>query len=501
MDMHNREGAPEQAGTVDVVVIGAGLGGLGAAAKLIEGGRGNLVVLEAARDLGGVWRTNRYPNVACDTPIDLYAYSFFPGNKWSSNFAPGDEIFDYLHEFADRYGVSPRIEFDTRVAEAAWDEAGSRWRVVSTDGRMWNARYLIWSGGLFSQPTLPKVKGLETFSGESIHTTDWRDDIDLTGKRVAVVGGGATSIQVVPYAAEQARTLHVFVRTPSYVLPRPEINFGEKDRASPKFAEQQKARRAEWFGRFEVIARSRFPMNGAVIAEQEAVWKQQFDAQVTDPHAREVLTPNYRFGCKRPLFSSTYYPAIARDNVTLVGRGVSHLTGDSIVDVAGDAYPVDMVIWATGFEPASMLGGLVVRGHEGRELEKEWREIPHAYFGTMVDGFPNLFLINGPNAGGASVTDVVEAQVGFILANMAKADTRGADVIEVDAEAYRAYNEDIQKRADASVMVRGNCNSYYRVGGTGKVFTHWPDTVEAFQKRIRSDAPAGVVFRASEAVC
>ena len=499
MNTHSRTIAPEE-GALDVLVIGAGLGGLGAAAKLIEGGRGRLLVLEAEAEVGGVWRENRYPNVACDTPIDLYAYSFYPGDKWSSNFAPGDEIFAYLKEFADAYGVTQRIVFNTRVASAVWDGVAAHWRVTSTDGRSWMARYVIWSGGLFSQPTLPKIQGLESFAGDSIHTTEWHDGIDLTGKRVAVVGGGATSIQVVPYAAEHAKELFVFVRTPSYVLPRPEINFGEKDRASPEFARQQRVRRTEWFNRFEVIARSRFPMNGAVIAEQEAVWKEQFDKQVKDPHAREVLTPHYRFGCKRPLFSSAYYPALAQENVTIVGRGVSHLAGDSIVDVRGDAYRVDMVIWATGFEPSGMLGGLVIRGRDGRNLEDEWREIPHAYFGTMVEGFPNFFLINGPNAGGASVTDVVEAQVGFILANMAEADRRGAGTVEVDADVYRRYNEDVQARADASVMVKGNCSSYYRVGGSGKVFTHWPDTVEAFQRRIKSDAPSGVVFRVSETV-
>jgi cation diffusion facilitator CzcD-associated flavoprotein CzcO len=500
MNTHSRPVASGDTEALDTIVIGAGLGGLGAAAKLIEGARGKLVVLEAESEVGGVWRENRYPNVACDTPIDLYAYSFYPGDKWSSNFAPGIEIFAYLREFADRFGVTPKIVFEARVAEAIWDDATALWRVTSTDGRTWTGRFLVWSGGLFSQPTLPKIKGLESFTGESIHTTEWHDGIDLTGKRVAVVGGGATSIQVVPYAAEHAKELVVFVRTPSYVLPRPDINFGEKDRMSPDFALQQKARRTEWFNRFEVIARSRFPMNGAVIAQQEAVWKEQFDKQVHDPHAREVLTPNYRFGCKRPLFSSAYYPALEQDNVTLVGRGVSHLAGHAIVDAEGDAYPVDMAIWATGFEPSGMLGGLVIRGRDGRELEEEWRAIPHAYFGTMVEGFPNFFLINGPNAGGASVTDVVEAQVAFILANMVEVDTLGASAVEVDAETYRVFNEDIQARADASVMVRGNCNSYYRVGGTGKVFTHWPDTVEAFQQRIKSHAPIGVVFRTTETV-
>ena len=486
--------------TVDILVIGAGLGGLGAAAKLIEAGNTDIAVLEAAETVGGVWRINRYPNVACDTPIDLYAYSFCPGDKWSSNFAPGDEILAYLHEFADLYGVTPKITFNTRVAEAEWDDSTALWRVTATDGRTWSARYLVWSGGLFSQPSLPVVKGVETFTGRSLHSTEWHDGIDLAGKRVAVVGGGATAIQIVPYAQENAEHVYAFVRTPSYVLPRPEITFSAAERGTPDFAAQQKERRAEWFNRFEVIARSRFPMNGSVIAEQEAVWKEQFDAQVTDPHAREVLTPDYRFGCKRPLFSSAYYPAITAKNVTLVGRGVSHLDGDSIVDVEGDRYPIDVVVWATGFSPSDMLGGIVIRGRDGRELGKEWSTIPRAYFGTLVDGFPNFFLINGPNAGGASVTDVVEAQVNFIVASMREAEAQGASIVEVSPQAFDDFNEDIQRRADASVMVRGNCNSYYRVGGDGAVFTHWPDTIEAFQTRIASDARAGVVYRAPETV-
>ncbi|MCB1388504.1 MAG: NAD(P)/FAD-dependent oxidoreductase [Rhodobacteraceae bacterium] len=480
--------------TVDILVIGAGLGGLGAAAKLIEAGRTDIAVLEAAETVGGVWRINQYPNVACDTPIDLYAYSFCPGDKWSSNFAPGDEILAYLHEFADLYGVTPRIVFNTRVSEAVWDEATAHWRVTATDGRVWIARYLVWSGGLFSQPSLPVVRGVESFAGLSLHSTEWHDGIDLSGKRVAVVGGGATAIQIVPYAQEHADHLVAFVRTPSYVLPRPEIAFSPAERGTAQFAAEQRSRRTEWFNRFEVIARSRFPMNGAVIAEQEAVWQEQFDAQVTDPHARAVLAPDYRFGCKRPLFSSAYYPAITQPNVTLVGRGVSHLDGDSIVDVQGDRYPVDVVVWATGFSPTDMLGGIVIRGRDGRELGAEWRDLPRAFFGVLVDGFPNFFLINGPNAGGASVTDVVEAQVDFILRGIAEAEARGAASLSVSPEVFADFNADIQRRANSSVMVQGNCNSYYRVGGDGAVFTHWPDTIEAFQRRIAAEGLAGIAF-------
>lgn len=482
----------------DAVIVGAGLGGIGAAAKLIEAGQTNIAVIEAECELGGVWRRHRYPNVACDTPIDLYAYSFFPGNKWSANFAPGNEILAYLNELADQYQVRSRITFNTHVSSMSWDDTAGCWHVMSDDGRAWRARVAIWSGGLFSQPALPPVKGLDRFGGEWFHTSDWQDDIDLSSKRVAVVGGGATSIQVVPYAAKHAEKLFVFVRTPSYVMPRPDISFQDQDRTSPEFAAQQSARREEWFKRFEIIAKSRFPMNPEVIAEQEAVWQEMFDAQVTDPHARDVLTPDYRFGCKRPLFSTDYYPAVQRENVELIGRGVSTLTEDSIVDVEGKLYPIDIVIWATGFEPTKMMGNLVITGKDGRVLSQEWSEVPHAYFGTMVEGFPNFFMICGPNGGGASVTDMVETQTKFIVETMARLKDRNQQIVEVTPDAYATYNADIQARADASVMVKGNCVSYYRVGGTGKMFTHWPDTIEAFRNRVAGEALSGVAFRTTE---
>jgi len=481
-------------GETEVLVIGAGLGGVAAAAKLLHAGHESLVVLEEGDRIGGVWQVNRYPNVACDTPIDLYAYKFFPGDTWTTNFAPGSEIQTYLERVAGHFGVTPKISFNTRVVSTVWSEEAGRWLVTASDGRRWSARYVVWAGGLFSQPLLSVTKGAETFTGLSVHSTAWDDDIDLEGKRVAVVGGGATSIQIVPYVQERAEKLIAFVRTPSYVSPRPDIIFSDSERGTPEFVARMAERRKEWFDRYEVVTKTRFPMNEKLVREQEATWKELFDAQVKDPHAREVLTPRYRYGCKRPLFSSMYYPAITQDNVQLVGRGVSHVDGDFIVDSVGERYAVDVIIWATGFNTERMLNGIDIRGRDGRELAKEWDPKPQAFFGTLAKGFPNLFLIAGPNTGSPGTSEMVEGQVDLIIDVIQKARELGSGSVEVDPDVFDAFNEDMRRRGDASVLVLGGCNSYYRVGGDGAVYTHWPDTMESFVVRLAREGMQGVRF-------
>lgn len=494
MNIANAAGKPDASRSYDVAIIGAGLGGLITAAKLKQAGIDRIVVFERADDLGGVWRANRYPNVACDTPIDLYAISFFLGRNWSTNFAPGNEIWAYLNEFADHYDVRPSIEFRTEVASAIWDDDKALWAIETKDGRAYTSRFLVWAGGLLSRPVVPNVPGKDLFKGEMLHTTAWSDEVRLEGKSVAVVGGGATAIQVTPYAAQHAAKAHVFVRTPSYVLPRPDLFFAGEDRESPEFAARQNERREEWFHLFEKIAEARFPMNSALIAQQEGEWRKHFDKEIHDPSLRDILTPNYRFGCKRPLFSNDYYPALRRPNVEVIGSGVSALTEDSIVDMEGNAYPIDAIIWATGFDTAHMLGGLEIAGRGGRTLEAFWRELPQAYYGTLVKGFPNLFLINGPNVSGASATDFIEGQVTLIVDAIASMAQSGARTVEVSDETHDAYNRDIQRRASDSVLVLGNCSSWYRAGGDGAVFTHWPGTIELFRAKITGDARTGLAF-------
>lgn len=487
-------------GLLDVVIIGAGMGGLGAAAKLVESGVGRIAVLERTDGVGGVWRHNRYPNIACDTPIDLYAYSFFLGSRWTTNFASGAEILSYFEDFAENYDLKRFIEFNVEVDRAVWNEAEAIWEIDIADGRQVKSRFLIWAGGILSTPTVPSLQGMGRFGGEMLHTANWHEDLDLTGKHVAVVGSGASAIQVIPYVAEHAAKTYAFVRTPSYVLPRPDVVYSEQERQSPGFfLEQQRNRRKEWFDKFEFIAKARFPMNIDVIEEQEAEWRKHFDATIEDPRLRDILTPRYRFGCKRPLFSNAYYPAMTHPNLTAIGEGITKVEERAVVDRSGTRYPVDVILWATGYDPSHMMGRLQVIGSGGRSLAEQWKDIPSAFFGSLVKGFPNLFLVGGPNIGGASQSDFIEAQLWLIREAMSRSDALGAGSVEVEEDAFDAFNKDIQARAGESVLVRGNCTSWYLSEATGGVYTHWPGTIQAFQARIREEAVCGLRFGARTA--
>ena len=478
----------------DIAVIGAGLGGLCAAASLSEAGAGRIVVFEKADDVGGVWRTNRYPNIACDTPIDIYAISYYPGSKWSRNFAPGQEIQTYLREFAEVHGVMPLIELRTEIADAIWHEASARWLVTAQDGRRWTSRFLIWAGGLFSRPLVPALPGMDLFRGETLHSTSWSGDVRLEGKVVAVVGSGASAIQIMPYAAEHARKVVAFVRTPSYVMPRPDIVFDTANRGASAFADGLPGRREQWFNQFEKIAEARFPMNSRLIAETEAVWRDYLHGQVQDPQLRRILTPDYRFGCKRPLFSSDYYPAMGRANVEAVGRGIATVTTDGVIDTQGASYKVDTIVWATGFDTRDMLGRLRIVGRDRQTIADAWAAAPEAYYGTMVKGFPNLFLMNGPNVSGASATEFIEGQCALIQRAVSVSRDKGGAIVEVPAAVHDAFNADVYRRTQDSVLVLGNCESYYRIGGDGRVFTHWPGTIASFRTAIREQAFDGLRF-------
>ena len=470
----------------EVVIVGAGLGGLAAGHELRARGIDDFVILERGKGVGGVWRENHYPNLACDTPIELYAFSFHQGTKWSQNFAAGSEILAYLEEIARRYDLERNIELETDVASARWDEYEQHWSVESVDGRVWTARFVIWAGGLLSQPRIPALPGMDEFRGPVVHTAQWPDDIDLAGKKVAVVGGGASSIQVLPYAAQHAEHVYAFIRTPSHVLPKPERTYLDDDRR--RFASEssmQRGIRAQLSDESEDIARARFPMNEPFIESIEAKWRAFIEAEVRDPEVRRVLTPAYRFSCRRPLVSNAYYPVFNQTNVTALGSGLEALTAHAAVASDGRAVDVDVVILATGYDAAGMLGRLRVAGRDGRELAHAWKAYPEAYLGTLVKGFPNLFLVNGPNLGAPAVTEIVEAQTKYIAACIEYVDANEAGSIEVKAHVHDDFNRELQARFEASVLLRGGCTSWYRAGGgTGAVFSHWPGTIGAYKDSV-----------------
>lgn len=471
---------------VKVAIIGSGLGGLAIAAQIKSGVTTDMVVFEKGDDLGGVWRVNRYPNAACDTPVEMYAMTFFSKHNWSSNFAPWHEILDYANELAAHYDLRENIRFNSLVTSAVWLGDVNRWCITLANGDIWNAEFLIWAGGLFSQPLIPSLPGIDLFNGQIIHTANWDPDIDLSGKRVALVGSGASSIQVLPYAAQHADHVHAFIRTPSYVMPKPEESYGKKEwenfRRQP---ELQAEKRRKWVDFFEDAAMSRFPMDEGAIAQVEQAWKTYLEQEVADESLRKIFTPDYRFGCKRPLVSNAYYQSFSQPHVEAVAGGVTAFFEEGVIGPGGEAYAVDMVILATGFKTSKMLGELNIVGRTRQSLSAVWGDRPEAFLGMMMKGFPNFFMVCGPNATAASLSSMVEAQAEYIRQCIRKVDSMGVRSIEVRPEVQDAFNEQIERWGNASVMVKGGCESYYRAGGDGGVFTHWPNTVASYVNATR----------------
>lgn len=480
---------------VRLLIIGAGLGGIGAALELCRRNERDFVVVDSGPRVGGVWRDNQYPNAATDTPIELYAFEHDLGSAWSTNYAPWNEILAYLEDLVEKNDLSDHLQFNTTIDSLTWDDGESCWHVKAADGRQWHARFVVWAGGLLSEPLIPDLPGMDSFDGTVTHTARWSDDLDLEGRKVLVVGGGATSIQTVPYAAEHAAEVYALVRTPSYVRPKPEVFFSDSDRL--RFANDptsQLEERARLLEGFEELTRTRFPMDGERIKEQEKAWQQYFDSLITDRRLREILTPDYRYGCRRPLVSNSYYQAFQKPTVTGLGGSIVKVEPDGVVTSELGKIVVDTIIFATGFDAQGMLGTLEVRNGLGDSLNEAWREVPSAYLGTLVKGFPNLFLINGPNTGGPVVTGVIAGQAAYIADCVEWAGENCT--VEVDPVIFDAYNQDVQERAKASVLVQGGCTSWYRTeGGTGKVFSHWPGTIESLRRALKEAPRSDLIIR------
>lgn len=489
-----REAGQREAGQRDAVervefaIIGAGLGGLAMALELARAGRTGFVVLERAGDVGGVWRENTYPGAGCDVPSPYYSYSYEPNPDWPRRYSRQPDILAYIRDVTERYGLRRHLRTGARVTGAVFDRDAARWRVELADGSRVDARFLVPATGQLSTPALPAIPGLADFAGPSFHSARWRHDVDLAGARVAVIGTGASAVQFVPHVQQEAAQVTVFQRSAPYLLPRLDREYGPRHRRLFRAVPAAlAAERLFWWSFAELwsLQMKGNPVVGAVFRAWSA-W--HLRRSVPDRALRAALTPHHPMGCKRVLFSSDYYPALGRPNVTVETAPIAEVTPAGVRTADGTVHEADVLIHGTGFRTQEFLGGLRIEGTAG-PLSGAWADGARAYLGIAVPGFPNMALMYGPNTnlGSGSILFMLERQAAYIRRLAEAADAAGADAVDVRPEVEAAYDADVQRGLARSVWA--GCASWYRTA-SGRITSNWPDTVSAY-RRITAEPSVG----------
>jgi cation diffusion facilitator CzcD-associated flavoprotein CzcO len=475
---------------VRVAIIGTGFAGLGMACQLTRHGIDDFVLIERASDVGGTWRDNTYPGSACDIRSDLYSFSFAPNPDWKFRYGRQPEILDYLRSIAHRFGLNSRIRFDSELESAEWDQAASLWR-IRTSRESFTASVLVSGHGPLIDPVWAAIPGLESFDGDRFHSARWNHGVDLAGRRIAVIGTGASAIQFVPQLQKVAGSLAVFQRTPPWIVPRGDRPTSRTRRSLfRRFPALQRAARAAVFRSAEArFAGFRYKRVGGLF---QGLATRHLNSQVQDPGLRAKLAPTYRIGCKRILISDDFYPSLTEDNVELVTDTIASIDGNAVITADGTRREVDVLIGGTGFNATEPPIARVVRGKNGETLAEAWSPHMEALRGTMVAGFPNLFLIVGPNTalGHNSIVYIIEAQLDYILQALTELEASGARSIEPHTAAQAAYNHKLQADLSDSVWISGGCTSFY-LDSTGRNTTLWPHRAARFRRSIRT-------FRRSE---
>jgi cation diffusion facilitator CzcD-associated flavoprotein CzcO len=468
-----------------VIIIGTGFAGLGMAIRLRQHRMTDFVVLERAADVGGTWRDNCYPGCACDVPSRLYSFSFELNPSWSRTFSGQQEIWDYLRRCTDSYGVRPHIRFQHEVRAAAWDHPRRVWR-VNTNRSELTCDVLITGTGALSAPNIPKIPGLESFQGTVFHSARWDHNHNLRDRRVAVVGTGASAIQFVPRIAPEVAALTLFQRTPTWIMPRSEREVGRFEqvlyRSVPGL--QRLARAGIYCGREALVPG--FAVNPRLLKIAELIARAHLRGQVADPELRAKLTPGYTIGCKRILVSNDYLPALTRPNVDVVTSGLAQIGPDWVQATDGSRREIDTLIFGTGFHVTNLPMASWIHGRDGRTLTEVCSGGAHAHRGTTVAGFPNLFILVGPNTGlgHTSLIYMIESQVAYIIDALRHLDRTGAPAVEVRPEAQLAYNRIVQRRMEGTVWTAGGCASWY-LDAHGRNTTLWPTFTWRFRRATR----------------
>ncbi len=474
--------------TTMVCIVGTGFGGLGMAIRLKQEGIDNFVVLEKEQDVGGCWRDNHYPGAACDVPSHLYSFSFEPKTDWSRKFAPQPEIHDYLRHCADKYGLRSHIRFGTEVASAGFDADRGVWVVRSTDDRVFEARMLVSACGQLNRPAYPKVEGLDDFTGPRFHSARWDHDVDLRGKRVAVIGSGASAIQFVPQIAGQVGHLDLYQRTAPYVMPKPDRRYSavEQQLYSQLPAVQRLDRIAQyWTHEVRALAFTRF---SGLLKPYRWRFHKYLQRNIHDPALRQRLEPDYPIGCKRVLISNDWFEALARPNVSVVTESIERVTANAVRTVDGHEHAADVLIYGTGFHATDFLAPMQIRGLDGAELNEVWRDGAEAYLGMTVSGFPNLFMLYGPNTnlGHSSIVYMLESQIGYVMQALETL-RAGARWLDVKPQVQQRYNSALQERIKHTVWDQG-CSSWYKTAD-GKNTNNWPGFTFEYRRSTRTLDP------------
>ena len=471
------------------LIVGAGIGGIAAAIELQSHGFRDITLLERDTGVGGTWRQNTYPGCACDVPSHLYSFSFAQRKDWSRLCSPQDEILEYLEGVARDYGVDRRVETGVDVRSCAWDEAARHWTVTAADGRTWEGDALIIATGQLHQPAWPRIEGLDDFEGHAFHSAQWDHDYDLHGRRVAVIGTGASAAQFVPTVVDEAAHVTVFQRTGNWYLPR-------RNRPYPPLVKRlfqtvpglQAYRRRYMFQYTETV--TRLIRNPRTLGRLGALWSTLFMRRtIKDPDLRRRMWPDYTFGCKRILFTSHFLPAIQRANAELVTEPITRIDATGLVTGDGRHHDVDCIIYGTGFKTSAFMFPMEVTGAGGASLRDLWAGGAHAHLGMSVPGFPSLFFMYGPNTNtsGGSIIAYEEAQAAYIRQALQLVRDRDAAAIEVRPEVEAASDREVQARFAGTAWLE--CDSWYR-DEHGRIVTNWPGYMTEYFARVATIDPS-----------
>jgi len=460
-------------------VLGAGAGGIVAAVRLLEAGYDDLVVLERASGVGGTWFHNRYPGLQCDVPSHLYSFSFEPLWDWSRPYGDGPEIRAYLEHVVERYGIRPHLRLDTAVVSASWDDSRSLWSVTTAAGEVLEFDVVVAGLGMFNELNWPDLPGLADFAGHSFHSARWDWDHDLAGRRVGVIGSAASAVQFVPEVAEVAGHLTVFQRAANWVLPKVDTPYTAAEREHWwSHPEEVLERRRAIFEQIDPYLTFQHP---EALAAREQAGREAI-AVVADPATRRALTPTAPYGCQRPLVSNHYYATYNRPNVSLVTDPIERITAAGVVTADGTEHALDTLVLATGFQTTRFLAAIEVTGRGGVRLAEAWAEGAHAYKGITTAGFPNLFMLYGPNTNNGSIWYLLEAQADYAVRQVRRMDAEGIVAIDVRPEVEAAYNAALDAAiAEIEVWSPDRCHSYYR-SPSGRVVTQWPHSMSEYRR-------------------